>query len=107
MEDDNFKVLPYEATNPREISLVVNNILNGKINSTGSFTCTASATTTAVTDERAGKNSIILLMPLSANSATEQGNGTIFVSTRADGSFTVTHANNSQTDRLYGYVIIG
>ena len=46
MADANFKVLPYEATNPREISLVVNNILNGKINSTGSFTCTATATTT-------------------------------------------------------------
>ena len=107
MADVNFKVLPYEATNPREIATVVNNIMNGKINSTGSFTCTASSTTTAITDERAGKNSIILLMPLTANSATEQGNGTIFVSTRANGSFTVTHANNSQADRLFGYVIIG
>ena len=107
MADANFKVLPYEATNPREVSLVVNNLLNGKINSTGSVTLTASATTTAVTDQRAGKNSIILFMPLTANSASEQGNGTMFVSTRADGSFTITHANNSQADRQFGYIIIG
>lgn len=107
MADANFKVLPYEATNPREISLVVNNILNGKLNSTGSVTLTASTTTTAVSDERVGKESIILFMPLTANSASEQGNGTMYVSTRADGSFTITHANNSQTDRQFGYIVIG
>lgn len=107
MADANFKVLPYEATNPREISLVVNNILNGKLNSTGSVTLTASTTTTAVSDERVGKESIILFMPLTANSASEQGNGTMYVSTRADGSFTITHANNTQTDRQFGYIVIG
>ena len=107
MADANFKILPYEATNPRDVSFVVNNIMNGKINSTGTLTCTASAATTAVTDQRAGKTSVILLMPLTANAATEQGNGTIFVSTRADKSFTVTHANNSQSDRNFAYVIIG
>lgn len=107
MADANFRRLPTEATNPREISQVVNNILEGKLNSTGSFTCTASATTTSVTDFRAGLNSVILLMPTTANAASEIGAGTAYVSTRAKQSFTVTHANNSQTDRTFAYVVIG
>lgn len=107
MADANFRRLPSEANNPREISQVVNGVLDGKLNSTGTFTCTASAATTAVTDYRAGLDSIILLMPTTANASAEIGNGTIHVSTRAKQSFTVTHANNSQADRTFGYVIIG
>jgi hypothetical protein len=103
----NFLKLPYVGGTPREISQVVNNLVDGKSNNTGTFTCTASAATTAVTDFRAGKSSIILLMPQTANAAAEVGNGTIYVSTRAKQSFTVTHANNAQTDRTFGYVVIG
>ena len=103
----NFLKLPYAGGTPRETSQVVNNLLDGKSNNTGTFTCSASAATTAVTDFRAGKSSIILLMPQTANAAAEVGNGTIHVSTRAKQSFTVTHANNSQTDRTFGYVVIG
>ena len=107
MVDANFQPLPSEATNPRQISQVVNNILDGKVNSTGSFTCATSAASTVVTDFRAGKQSIILFMPTTANAATEVGNGTIFVSARNKQSFTVTHANNSQADRSFGYAILG
>ena len=107
LADANFRRLPTEADNPREISQVVNGILDGKVNSTGSFTCTTSATTTVVTDFRAGADSIILLMPTTANAAAEMGNGTAFISARAKQSFTVTHANNSQADRTFGYAILG
>lgn len=107
MADANFRGLPSAATNPREISQVVNGVLDGKLNSTGSFTCTASAASTSVTDYRAGLDSVILLMPTTANGAAEIGAGTIFISARNKQSFTVTHANNAQTDRSFGYVIIG
>ena len=106
MADANFKRLPTEENNAREVSQVVNNILDGKLNSTGSFTCTASATSTTVSDFRAGLTSVILLMPTTANAAAEQGNGTIFVSTRNKQSFVVTHANNTQVDRAFEYIII-
>jgi len=103
----NFLKLPYAGGNSREVAQVVNNILDGKVNSTGSFTCTTSATSTVVTDFRAGKQSIILLMPTTANAASEVSNGTIFISARNKQSFTVTHSNNSQADRSYGYAILG
>ena len=107
MADVNFRRLPVEANNPREISQVVNNILDGKLNSTGTVTLSASATSTAVADERAGSTSIILLMPTTANAAAEIGAGTAYISARTKRSFTITHANNSQTDRTFGYVVIG
>lgn len=51
---------------PREISEVVNNLLDGKSNNTGKITLnTGWATTTTLYDERIGFDSIILLAPSS------------------------------------------
>lgn len=107
MVDVNFRRLPYEATDAREISQVVNNILEGKLNSTGSVTLTASAASTVVNDNRAGYESVILFMPKTANAAAEQAAGGMFVSSRGKQTFTITHANNSQSDRSFDYIIIG
>lgn len=107
MADVNFRRLPYEATDAREISQVVNNILEGKLNSTGSVTLTASAASTVVNDNRAGYESVILFMPTSANAAAEQAAGGMFVSSRGKQTFTITHANNSQSDKSFDYIIIG
>ena len=106
MTDFNFRRLSRDASN-REISEVVNNILDGNTNNKGSVTLTASAASTAVADLRAGPESVILLMPTTANASAEQGAGTIYVSARAKQTFTLTHANNGQTDRTYKYAIIG
>jgi len=49
---------------PREISNVVNNILNGKTNNTGTITlATGWATSTIIYDERIGFGSVILVAP--------------------------------------------
>ena len=59
-----YRKLPYQGGSPREISEVVNNAMEGKINSTGSFTlATGNATTTTITDKRIGADSVILFMP--------------------------------------------
>ena len=46
-------------------------------------------------------------MPTTANAAAELGNGTLYVSARAKGGFTLAHANNAQGDRAFGYALIG
>lgn len=52
---------------PREISEVVNNLLNGKSNNTGKITLgTSWATTTTIYNERIGYDSVILLTPYSS-----------------------------------------
>ena len=57
---------PAGAT-PREISEVVNNLLDGKSNNTGEITLnTGGATTTTIYNERIGYSSVVLLVPNTA-----------------------------------------
>jgi len=107
LADANYRRLPVVADDGREIALVVNSILDGKINATGSVTLTASAASTAVTEDRAGDDSVILFMPTTANAASEQAAGGMYVSSRGKQTFTITHANNAQSDRTFEYVVIG
>jgi hypothetical protein len=51
--------------------------------------------------------SYALLSPLTVHAAAELGNGTIYVSAVANGAFTLTHANNVQADRTFGFVAMG
>ena len=68
-----FRVLPYQGGSPREISEVVNNIMNGKTNNTGSVTInTGGATTTTITDARIGYDSIVILVPTAQISASQE-----------------------------------
>ena len=91
-----------------QIARVVNRINAGKLNATGTITLTANASGTAVVDARATAFSFIDFMPTTANARDEYlKNGTMFVSARANGGFTVSHANNAQTDRTFVYSIIG
>lgn len=61
-----FRVLPYQGGSPREISEVVNNLMNGKSNNTGTVTLsTGNATTTTLYDERISPDTKIILIPFS------------------------------------------
>jgi len=97
--------IPDQALHLRMVSQALNNTIDGKLNSTGDVTLTASATTTTLTDPRSGENSIFLFMPTSANASTAFAN--LYVSARADGSATLTHASSANTDQTFGYVVIG
>ena len=105
MSTTNFRILNPILATTREIAEIVNRTVDGKLNSTGDFTLTASATTTTVTDPRAGKESVILFSPTTSNAAAAISG--LYVSTKNNGSFVVTHASNAQTDRTFDYVIIG
>lgn len=107
MTDFNYVKLPAAGANPRQTAQAVNLLIDGKFNAIGSVTLTASAASTAVTDYRAGPDSVIVFTPTTANAAAEQGGGTMYLSARAKQGFTLTHANNSQTDRTFLYIVIG
>jgi alcohol dehydrogenase class IV len=107
MVDFNFRKVPPQGGSPREVASAINLLIDGKNNATGTFTLTASTTTTTVSDLRAGTNSVITYVPTTANASAEIGAGTIFISARNDESFVLTHANNSQSDRTFIYAIIG
>lgn len=80
----------------------INNILDGKINSTGEITLTNSSTTTTLTDARIGGNSVILLMPITNNAA----NAHIHFTDIGNGTATMNHGSGSST-RTFKYVVIG
>lgn len=89
----------------RRIADAVNNILRGKTNNTGEVTLTANTTTTTLEDIRIGINSVLTLQPTTANAATAKAN--VYFGSPGDGSVTLTHANNAQTDRTFKYAIHG
>jgi hypothetical protein len=61
-----YRKLNPSGSEPREISEVVNNLVEGKSNNTGEITLNTSwATTTTINNERIGFNSYIGLMPIS------------------------------------------
>lgn len=92
---------PDEAAHRRELAVTIGQMLRGRLNNTGDVTLTLSATTTVVTDERVALESAVLMMPKDANAATEN-----WFAATANGSFTITHANNALT-RSFRYAIIG
>lgn len=104
MADNQFKRLANQGGNPRQVAEVVNRVLDGGLNCTGSVTLQTSSATTVVSDVRVGENSVITFMPKDTNAAAELTS--LYVSARTNGTFTITH-NNSGTTRAYEYIIIG
>ncbi|MFA6134661.1 MAG: hypothetical protein WC869_11665 [Phycisphaerae bacterium] len=96
--------LKTEGESPRDTARTINQILDGRINSVGSVTLTASTTTTVIADPRAHVNSKVLLMPTSANAAAALATTWIAAAAR---SVTVNHASATSTDRSFGYVLLG
>ncbi len=95
------------ALSERDTTFFLQQLIRGRSNATGTVTLTASQATTTVTTANGNDNAQVLLFPTTANAAAELAAGTAYVSTVAAASFIVTHANNSQTDRTFGYLVIG
>lgn len=97
----------------RSMILVVKNLMQGRSNNTGNVTLTANSATSTVQvpKEKFGQNTLVVLIPQTANAAAEFGAGSLYVSARDlsldPPTFTLTHVNNAQTDRIFGYFFIG
>jgi len=89
----------------RQDRLTINELIRGRTNAVDTVTLTASAASTVVSDPRVTPFSRIFLFPKTANAAAELGNGTCYIATPSNGSYTITHANNAQVDRTF-YVLI-
>src|SRR5574337_986911 len=83
----------------------VNYILRGRMNVVTQVTLAANAGTTTLTDSRISATNGLLLQPLTSNAAGALA--TTYWSAQGIGSATLTHANNTQTDRKFNVLIIG
>jgi hypothetical protein len=94
-------------TDLKKIVLAIQQLAAGRSNAVGTVTLASGAATTVVPDKNCALGSTPLLTPLTANAAAEFGNGTMYVSAVANGSFTITHANSATTGRTFLYAIHG
>ena len=96
-----------EREHRRQISMWMREAHQGKLANTGAITLTANAALTTVSDARAGALTFIGFMPQTANAAAEIGAGTMYIATQGKQTFTITHANNAQVDRIFRYCLLG
>lgn len=94
-------------TDLKKIILAIQQLAAGRSNATGTVTLVTGSATTVVTDRNCAVGTAPLFTPTTANAATETGNGTMYVSAVANGSFTITHANSATTGRTFLYVLQG
>lgn len=81
----------------------------GKTENVTELTLTANAATTVLNYKGLSPQSVIVFDPKTANAAAELAAGTMYVLTanRANDQWTITHANNAQTDRDFQIAVIG
>lgn len=94
-------------TDLKKVILALQQLAAGRSNATGMVTLVTGAATTVVSDPNCAAGTVPLLVPASANAATEVGNGTMYVSAVANGAFTITHANSATAGRTFLYALQG
>jgi hypothetical protein len=91
-------------TSFRKIVDVIRQLVQGKSNATGTFTLTANAATTTVKAPTCSPSSVVLYSPQTANAAAAIA--TTFYAA-GTGQFVLTHANNAQVDKSFGFAVLG
>lgn len=94
-------------TDLKKFVLAIQQLASGRSNAVGTVTLSTGAASTVVADKNCATASTPILTPVSANAAAELGNGTMYVSAVANGSFTITHANSATAGRTFRYAILG
>ena len=92
-------------TDPTKINRAIQQLEQGRLNVGATCTLRTGNTTTTVTAPNCGAKSQVQLTPKTANAAAALA--TTYVSAVANGSFTLTHVSNGQTDRIFGFACLG
>jgi hypothetical protein len=96
-----------EERDPKRFNDAIRQLVEGRMNATSFVTLTPAATLTVVDWPNCSVDSHILLMPRTANAAAALATTYIAVADIVQGSFTITHANNAQVDRIFSFLCIG
>jgi hypothetical protein len=96
-------------TDQRRQNNAIRQLMEGRSNAVGSVTLAhdGSATTTTVTANTCGPNSVVFLSPLTANAASAASGTYIKAADISAGQFVVTHDATSNTDVTFGWVCLG
>lgn len=96
-------------TDLKKITLAIQQLAAGRSNATGTVTLTQNSATTVVTTRTGtcSTGSVPILIPTTANAATEFGAGSLYISSVGVDSFTITHVNSATASRTFIYAILG
>ncbi|MEH2501245.1 hypothetical protein V1290_000056 [Bradyrhizobium sp. AZCC 1578] len=96
-------------TDLKKIVLALQQLGAGRSNAVGTVTLTQNSATTVVTTRTGtcAPGSVPILIPTTANAATEFGAGTWYISSVGVDTFTITHVNSATASRTFLYVIVG
>lgn len=104
-------------TDLKKINISIQQLAAGRSNAVGTVTLTTNSATTVVTTAPgtcAAPNltekitgSVPILIPTTANAATEFGAGTWYISSVGTDTFTITHVNSATASRTFLYVLVG
>lgn len=102
-------VPPPTETDLKKIILAIQQLAAGRSNAVGTVTLTQNAATTVVTTRTGtcAPGSVPILIPTTANAATEFGAGTWYISSVGLDTFTITHVNSATASRTFLYVLVG
>lgn len=89
----------------RQIAVWMREADQGHLNNVGNVTLATGTAATVVSDFRIGPNSVIGLMPTTANAA--GAIATTYISSRSAEAFTIAHASTTTADRAFAYSILG
>lgn len=89
---------------PREISEVVNNLVDGKSNNVGYFTTVAQQSSQIIYNERIGTDSAIIFTPLNDKAASEMSK--LWVGARSKGQAVINHDSNAHVCSFM-YIVVG
>jgi hypothetical protein len=96
-------------TDLKKIILSIQQLGAGRSNAVGTVTLTQNSATTVVTTPTGtcAPGSVPILVPTTANAATEFGAGTWYISSVGLDTFTITHVNSATAGRTFLYAIHG
>jgi len=96
-------------TDLKKIVLALQQLGAGRSNAVGTVTLTQNSATTVVTTRTGtcAPGSVPILIPTTANAATEFGAGTWYISSVGIDTFTITHVNSATASRTFLYVLVG
>jgi hypothetical protein len=92
-------------TDLTKINRAIQQLEQGRLNVAGVCSLAAGASATTVKAPNCGAASQVFLTAKTANAAAALA--TTYVSAVANGSFTLAHASNAQTDRTFGFACLG
>lgn len=94
-----------QEKDPVKIALAIQQLFAGRSNAAGTLTLAPGAASTVVAAQNCAPGSKVFLFATTANAAAALA--TTYASSVGKQTFTLTHANNAQSDRTFFFVCLG